>query len=162
LLAGKHYLFINRKRKMTDLDPEAVVALRGAIGRLSRQLRQTTAGAGLTPTQTSVLLTVARRGPLGLAELAGTEGLNATMLSRAVAALTQAGLLTRVADPGDRRAAQVDATAAGRRMREKIHRERNQTLSVHLAELSAEHRRRLHGAIPALEALADQLREGRP
>jgi DNA-binding MarR family transcriptional regulator len=130
--------------------------LRAVVGRLGRQLRPTQAGAGLTPTQISVLFMLARRGPLRLSELAELEGLNPTMLSRVVAALADDGLLARASDPADRRAAVVDATPAGRRLREKIHRERSIVLGGRLAALSPAERESLLAALPALEALADQ------
>ena len=55
--------------------------LRAVIGRLSRRLRGTSAGAGLTPSQASILFTVVRKGPIGLSELAELESINPTMLS---------------------------------------------------------------------------------
>src|ERR1700684_3339628 len=81
--------------------------LRAAIGRLSRRLRPTLAGSGLTPSQTSVLFTVVRAGPVRLSALADIESLNPTMLSRISAQLCEAGLMRRSADPGDRRSAFV-------------------------------------------------------
>jgi DNA-binding MarR family transcriptional regulator len=135
---------------------DAAARLRAVVGRLGRQLRPTQAGAGLTPTQISVLFMVARRGPLRLSELAELEGLNPTMLSRVVAALADDGLLLRASDPADRRAAVVDATPAGRRLREKIHRERNTVLGGRLEALSPAERASLIAALPALETLADQ------
>jgi DNA-binding MarR family transcriptional regulator len=143
----------------TDTDTASddhAARLRAVVGRLGRQLRPTQAGAGLTPTQISVLFMLARRGPLRLAELAELEGLNPTMLSRVIAALADDGLLQRATDPADRRAAVVDATPAGRRLREKIHRERNSVLGGRLAALSPAERASLLAALGALEALADQ------
>jgi DNA-binding MarR family transcriptional regulator len=148
----------SRTTKHEAAEAEAVVRLRAVVGKLGRQLRPTHAGAGLTPTQISVLFTVARRGPLRLSDLAEIEGLNPTMLSRVTAQLTDDGLLRRAADPADRRAAVVDATARGRRLREKIHRERNEVLSAELDRLSPTERESLVDALPALEALADRLR----
>jgi len=135
---------------------DGVARLRAVVARLARQLRSTQAGAGLTPTQISVLFSVARRGPLRVSDLAEIEGLNPTMLSRVIGALTDDGLLRRAADPTDRRAALVDATPAGRRLREKIHRERSAALGARLEALSPAERDRLAAALPALEALADQ------
>jgi hypothetical protein len=63
-------------------DDEAADRLRAAIGKLSRRLRTTVGPAGLTPSQMSVLFTVVRRGPLGLADLAEVEAMNPTMVSR--------------------------------------------------------------------------------
>jgi DNA-binding MarR family transcriptional regulator len=138
--------------------------LRIAIGRLSRRLRQTdaAAAAGLTPTRSSVLLNVVRSGPIRLSELAASEGLNPTMLSRVVAELVDARLLRRSSDQGDRRAAWVEATAAGRRLVERMGRERTDALSVALEGLSDDERRDLDAALPALESLAEELKDRRP
>jgi DNA-binding MarR family transcriptional regulator len=145
-----------------ELDPqpsnaEANERLRAVIGKLSRRLRPTLAGSGLTPSQISVLFTVVRLGPIGLSELAAIESLNATMLSRITAQLCEAGLVVRAADPGDRRSANVAATAAGRRTRERIHRERTRALSAHVELLDEEQREALWNALPVLEQLAELL-----
>lgn len=131
--------------------------LRAAIGKLSRRLRPTVAGSGLTPSQTSVLFTIVRFGPLRLSELAEIESLNPTMLSRIAAQLCEDGLIRREVDPNDRRAAFVRATAAGRRMRERIHRERAQALSAHVEALDEHQREALWAALPVLEELAERL-----
>jgi DNA-binding MarR family transcriptional regulator len=140
-----------------DVDNPDVARLRVAIDKLSRRLRPTEAGAGLTPSQTSVLFTVVRRGPIGLAEVAEIERINPTMLSRIVAELCNAGLISREPDPEDRRAARVRATAAGQRMRKRIHRERANELQRHIATLDARQRRALGDALPVLEALAERI-----
>lgn len=142
-------------------ETEPTARLRVALGKLSRQLRATQAGAGLSPSQISVLFTIARRGPVGLSELAAIEAINPTMLSRITAQLGEQGLIRRSASAEDRRAAVVEATAAGRRLRERIHRERNRALERHLARLDAEEQRLLWQALPALEQLAESLAEER-
>ncbi len=135
--------------------------LRAAIGRLNRGLRASHTDARLTPSQVSVLFTVVRKGPLGLSDLAAIEGLNPTMLSRVTAQLTERGLIRRRADSDDRRAAVVEATAAGRRQRERIHRARSRVLAEHVEQLSEDERRLLWKALPVLEELADAV-AGRP
>jgi DNA-binding MarR family transcriptional regulator len=144
------------------LAEEGSARLRAVVGRLSRRLRPTVAGSGLTPSQISILFTVVRHGPVRLSELAEIEGVNPTMLSRIAAHLTEAGLIVRTADPGDRRSSFVQASAAGRRIRERIHRERTQALSAHVEQLSDEHRDALWQALPVLEELAERLPSGRP
>jgi DNA-binding MarR family transcriptional regulator len=144
------------------VESDSTARLRAAIGRLSRRLRPTVSGSGLTPSQVSVLFTVARRGPLGLSELAEIESLNPTMLSRITAQLCDVGLIRRSANPGDRRAAVVAATAAGRRMRERIHRERTKALGAHVAELDERQRELLWQVLPVLEELAERLPARRP
>jgi DNA-binding MarR family transcriptional regulator len=138
-------------------DAESTARLRAVIGRLSRRLRPTVAGSELTPSQIAVLFTIVRLGPLRLSELSEIESLNPTMLSRITAQLCDSGLVRRSADPGDRRAAFVAATAAGRRIRERIHRERTQALSAHVDGLEEHERQALWAALPVLEELAERL-----
>jgi DNA-binding MarR family transcriptional regulator len=141
------------------LDEDTAVRLRVAIARVSRRLRPTASGsaAGLTPTRISVLLTVVREERIGISALAAAEGLNPTMLSRAISRLTEEGLIARVSDVGDRRSAWVQSTAAGRRLAERMRRERTDALNQALDGLPAEERRIIERALPALERLAEQL-----
>jgi DNA-binding MarR family transcriptional regulator len=140
---------------------EDIARLRAVIGKLGRRLRPTRAGAGLTPSQISVLFTIVRRGPVGLAALAEAEALNPTMLSRIVAQLTDGGLIRRTADPEDRRAARVEGTRSGARLRERINQERATALAAHLSEIPGEDRERIWEALPVLEDLAEMLRKDR-
>jgi DNA-binding MarR family transcriptional regulator len=140
-----------------QVEAESSARLRAVIGRLSRRLRPTMAGSGLTPSQISVLFTIVRLGPVGLSELASIEGLNPTMLSRITAQLCDSGLIRREADPSDRRSANVVASAAGRRIRERIHRERTRALNAHVEELDEHQRQLLWAALPVLEELVDRL-----
>jgi len=146
------------------LDLDTAGRLRIAIGRLSRRLRTTAAGsaAGLTPTRISVLLTVVRDGPVRLSALAASESLNPTMLSRVIADLVDADLLERTSDDGDRRAAWVQATDAGQRLAQRMRRERTDAVNAALEGLPPAERRLLEQALPALEALAEQLQDRRP
>jgi DNA-binding MarR family transcriptional regulator len=148
---------------LTKLDVETAARLRMAIGKLSRRLRPAPAAvaAGLTPTQISLLLNVARQGPIRLSDLAAAEAINPTQLSRSVAHLVDIGAVERASDQGDRRAAWVKPTAAGRRLAEKIRRERTDALNVALDALAPEERRRIEHAVPALEQLAEILKAER-
>jgi DNA-binding MarR family transcriptional regulator len=146
------------------LDIDTAARLRVAIGRLSRRLRTTAAGsaAGLTPTKISVLLTVVREGPIRLSALADSESLNPTMLSRVIADLVEAGLVARTSDDGDRRAAWVEPTEDGRQLARRMRRERTDAVNDALEGLNPADRELLEKALPALEQLAEQLRERRP
>jgi DNA-binding MarR family transcriptional regulator len=84
------------------------------------------------------------------------------MLSRVVGQLVEQGLVERVEDPGDRRAALVVATAEGRKLRDRMRRERSDAVRVALDELSGTERAALARALPVLERLADELQERRP
>lgn len=144
----------------TESEPAAIEpapALRSLIGKIARRLRPTQAGAGLTPTQLSVLATVVRRGPIRPAQVAQLEGVNPTMLSRISAKLSRDGLVARRVDPQDGRAALLAATGRGRRLHRRILAERNDALGQRLQALPAAQRQRLVDALPALEALAESL-----
>jgi DNA-binding MarR family transcriptional regulator len=97
-----------------------------------------------------------------LSELADAEGVNPTMLSRVIGGLVQDGLLTRSSDAGDRRAAWVEATPAGRKLAERMRRERTDAVNAALERLSDAERQRIERALPALEALAEELKAARP
>jgi DNA-binding MarR family transcriptional regulator len=166
-LPASKYLPTTTQPPTGDLTPataapelETATRLRIAIARLSRRLRPTTATteAGLTPTKTTILLHIVREGPIRLSELAESEGINPTMLSRAISTLAEAGLVERSSDEGDRRAAWVTPTQAGRDLAQRIRRERTDALNLALSELTPEERRCLQSSLPALERLAEALR----
>ncbi|HEY2173686.1 MAG TPA: MarR family transcriptional regulator [Mycobacteriales bacterium] len=141
----------------TELDADTATRLRVSIGRLARGLNATVAGAGLTPTQRTVLGSVARQGPVRPADLAERENLNPTMLSRVVGKLDDAGLVTRLPDPQDRRAAQVEVTPAGRELQDQIRAERTRALTDGLDRLPDDLADSVLAALPALEALSHEL-----
>lgn len=136
--------------------------LRSTIARLHRRLRPTSSGmaARLTPTRSALLHTINRLGPIRLSELAAEEGINPTMLSRVVGDLAVGGLIERVGDPQDRRAALVRVTREGRKLVDRMRRERTDVLNVALERLSPSERRVLERALPALERLAEELKGG--
>jgi len=150
-----------REQQQEHLDMEQVDRLRAAIGKLTRGLRLSQSAVGLSPSQVSVLFTIVRRGPLKLSEVAERERMNPTMLSRITAQLAEEGLIRRRADSDDRRAAVVEATAAGRRMRERIHRARSRELAQRVERLQGDEQELLWEALPVLEQLAETLAEDR-
>ena len=143
------------------MDAELVSRLRSVIHRLARVLNDTSTGEDLTPTQYSVLAMVRIRGPLGLTdltELTELEGLNPTMLSRVVKVLDERGLIRRMQDPGDLRAARVAVTPAGEQVHNRVREQRTKVVSECLLGLPADTRARLLAAVPDLEALAEALK----
>jgi DNA-binding MarR family transcriptional regulator len=140
------------------MDAELVARLRGVIARLARQFNETSTGEGLTPTQYSVLTLVRVRGPLGLAELTELEGLNPTMLSRIVKVLDERGLIRRMPDPSDMRAARVEVTPAGEQVHERVRQQRTRVLSECLERLPPVTAELLLAAVPAMEALAEEVK----
>lgn len=97
-----------------------------------------------------------------MSELAESEGINPTMLSRVVSDLAGAGLVERVSDANDRRAAWVGITRKGKRLAERMRAERTEAVNSAMRGLSTAEQRRIEDALPALEALAEELRSGRP
>jgi DNA-binding MarR family transcriptional regulator len=140
------------------MNVELMSRLRGVIPRLARQLNDTSTGEGLTPTQYSVLALVRVRGPIGLAELTELEGLNPTMLSRIVKVLDERGLIRRLPDPSDMRAARVAVTPEGEKTHERVREQRTQVLAECIEGLPPQIAETLLAAVPALEELAEALK----
>ncbi len=144
-------------------DPvELPATLRTLIARLSRHLRQTRAGAGLSPTQYQVLASIVRLGPVRLSDLAVEEGLNPTMLSRIASKLESAGLVVRVPDADDGRVARLSVSGDGRLLVKRVRGERTDALNQVLDQLDHDQRLRLIEALPVLESVAEALRERKP
>lgn len=130
-------------------------ALRLAVLRLSRRLRQETAGSGeITPSQMSALVVLARYGELTLGELAAIERIAPPSMTRIAARLEEQGLLERRADSADRRVARVAISGTGEELL-RISRERGDAfVSARLAALTPEEQELLAAAVPLLERLA--------
>ena len=142
-----------------EFDDEDVARLRIALAKIARLVDRQVSDDGLTRTQLSVLGTVARLDTVPISELADIEGLNPTMLSRLVGKLEVAGLVTRATDETDRRAVQVRITKAGTALHLRRRRERTKLFAERLELLTEERARRLLQALPALEDLAEQMRQ---
>src|SRR5580704_13540793 len=106
-------------RQPTMTQEEVAGRLRSAVNRLQRRLRQESLG-GLSPAQASALGSVHRHGNPTLGELAAIEQVQPPTITRIVAGLAEAGMVSRVADANDRRSARVRATPAGERALEQI------------------------------------------
>ena len=141
------------------MDDDGVTRLRRVIGKLARQLNNSSTEEGLTPTQASVLGLVVFRGPVSLGELAGLEGLNPPMLSRVVGKLQSMELIRRIPDPSDLRSASVEATTAGAEADRRVKAQRAAVVSACVDQLPAEQEKALTAALPVLEALAESLRK---
>src|SRR5919202_2990603 len=96
----------------TTAPPHAAARLRLAIARTARRLRQE-AGPQLSPSQSAALVTIERHGPLTPSELAARERVQRPTVTRVLARLEESGLVTRAADPADRRSSLVSLSPAG-------------------------------------------------
>jgi DNA-binding MarR family transcriptional regulator len=145
----------------TEPNPVAPVSdelagrLRLSINRLHRRLRQESL-AGLSPAQASALGSVNHLGSPTLGELAAREQVQPPTMTRIVAGLADAGMVTRVIDDTDRRSARVRITPAGRRVLERIRTLKNAFLTRRLAELGPDERAGAADLVALLEHLLDE------
>lgn len=102
-----------------------------------------------------MLFTIVRSGPLRLADVAQDEGLNPTMVSRIVAHLEAAQLVTRSYDEDDARVVHLASTDAGRALWQDIRNERTDALVFAIGQLSMEEQATLIGVLPLLESLVE-------
>lgn len=109
----------------------------------------------LSPSQREVLFTIVRSGPIRLADVAQDEGLNPTMVSRIVAHLEAAQLVTRSPDEDDARVVHLASTDAGRALWQEIRNERTDALVFAIGQLSKEEQATLVGVLPLLESLVE-------
>jgi DNA-binding MarR family transcriptional regulator len=144
------------------MDDDAAIRLRRVISKLARELNSSSTGAGLTPSQASVLGLIVARGPIGIGELSELERLNPTMLSRVIGKLYSAGLIDRIRDPADLRNVSVLSTPAGRRADKQVKTRRAAAVSHCMAMLPAGHAAAVAAALPALEELAEIMRSELP
>jgi DNA-binding MarR family transcriptional regulator len=129
---------------------EVAGRLRIAVNQLQRRLRHESLG-GLSPALASALGSVRRHGSPTLGELAAIEQVQPPSMTRIVASLTEAGMVTRVADANDRRSARVRVTPAGERALERIRTRKNAFLLRRLGELSADEQQQAAELVGLLE-----------
>lgn len=139
------------------IDTSLATDVRVAIGRLARRLRQEGAKGELTASQLSALFSVERLAPVRLVDLAAAEAVAPPSLTRTVAALEEAGLVTRSADADDRRCARIRLTPGGKVRLRRIRNERTAWLQRRLDALSPDERDVLAGAVPVLAALVGEV-----
>ena len=135
-------------------DLEVVARLRLAVMRLARRLRQQ-ADVDITPSMLSVLSTLEGRGPLTLGELADLERVRPPTMTRIVARLEEAELVTKVQDPLDRRVTTVSLNSAGKRLVVRHRGRRTAYLADRLKRLEPAHKSQLEGAVELLERLLE-------
>lgn len=135
---------------------ELAEALRPAILRVSRRLRQEAQKAGLSA-QDALLLGHIRKNPgVGVSALAESERTSKPTMSAHIKRLEAEGLVARADDAEDGRRSGLTITAAGTRKLEIIRRERNDWLAVRLARLSPAERAAVEAACaPLLRLVAD-------
>lgn len=134
---------------------ETAAALRLAVGRLARRMRQESS-SGRTLTQLGILNTLDRVGRCTLGDLATAERVAPPTITKAVATLEADGLLEKVADDTDRRVQWAHLTPAGRREVQQTRRRREAWIAARLETLDPGDVSRLRELVPLLEALAGE------
>jgi DNA-binding MarR family transcriptional regulator len=130
--------------------PETVPArLSLVVGRLNRRLAA--APGGLSHGLLMALATIAKRGPLRLADLAAIEQVSAPSMTRTVAELESRDLVVREVDPDDGRAIRVEATPAGLDAILRARASRAAVITELLRDLDPQDLEAIESALPALE-----------
>ncbi|MFH8929099.1 MarR family winged helix-turn-helix transcriptional regulator [Streptomyces pristinaespiralis] len=138
----------------TDADVAAVNSLRSAVMRLGRRLKHQRVDESLSPTEMSVLGTLARCGSATPGELARKEHVQPPSMTRIVALLEAKGLVRLEPHPDDRRQKVVSQTEQATTMLEESRRKRNAWLASLAEGLDDEEWAKLREAAPVLEKLA--------
>lgn len=133
---------------------ELAEALRPALLRLSRRLRQEASKAGLSA-QDAVLLALVRATPgIGVSALAEAEQTSRPTMSEHLKRLEAASLVAREADEADARRSGFTITPAGAAKLDEIRAQRNDWLARRLSKLAPSQRERLAAAVEPLLRLA--------
>ncbi len=125
--------------------------LHSAAIHLLRLVAREDSESGLGGPALSALSVIVFAGPITLGRLAEAERVRPPTMTRTVQGLEAAGLVRRQADPSDRRAVLLSATAKGSRTLHAARRRRVERLAGVLADLPARDVRRLEAAVAVLE-----------
>ncbi|MCF3962878.1 MarR family winged helix-turn-helix transcriptional regulator [Streptomyces fuscigenes] len=133
-------------------------ALRLAVSRIARRLRQTHAVGDITLSGASVLARLSREGADSPGSLAESERVRPQAMAATLAALEERGLVRRTQDPADGRRSVMTVTEEGRQVLMDRRSESVQRLADVLGrEFTAEERNALVGVLPLLDRLAERL-----
>lgn len=128
--------------------------LRVAVGRLARRLRQQSLG-GLTPSQSSVLATLDRHGPMTMSKLAVHEAVAKPSATGIVGRLFDKGLVVREPDPEDGRSSIVAISPKGVEALHARRRERTAYLAGRIEGLDDADRAVLERAVTLFELMIE-------
>jgi DNA-binding MarR family transcriptional regulator len=135
-------------------DTALASALRLSVMRLARRLRAQRADTSLSLSQLAALATVDRHGPLTPGELAAHERVQPPSMTRVVAALETAGLVTRARHATDGRQVVLQVSEAGTALLQEDRRRRDAWLAQRLRDLPPADLAVLRQAAAVLDRLA--------
>jgi DNA-binding MarR family transcriptional regulator len=115
----------------------------------------------LTLERLSVLQTVERLRPVSVADLAASEAVHPSTMSRMVSGLTRQRLIRRLADQSDGRGSLIVSTSQGKSVAKRALRSIMRDLVAAVSKLNARERAELEHALSLVERLVIPARPGR-
>lgn len=125
--------------------------------RLTRTLRAQNRSAELSGPQISALAAIVYSPRISARELARLEEVTPATISRLLAGMEAAGLISRTRDEEDARLYWIHATTEGRRLIEQGHRKRLTPLAKVISNLSTQERRNLASSAELWQRLIREL-----
>ncbi len=127
-------------------------AIRGLVGRFSLSARADVSCCGMTVAQAACLEALAAAGPLRMGDLGRRLGIAPSTVSRNLERLENRGLVIRVADDTDARAARVRLTLKGEGAAREIERQSDRFAASILDRLAPARRRAVLDSLDELSA----------
>jgi DNA-binding MarR family transcriptional regulator len=144
---------------MATVSESAVAAardLRVVFSRLRRRLRELATADDLTPSQTAVLIRLAKDGPASTSQLAGAERIRPQSMATTLTGLDRHALIERNPDPHDGRRQLITLTPRGRQHAESDRRVREEWLVQAMQDRFTESERHvINKALSLLHRLTD-------
>ena len=129
-------------------------ALRDAISRLGRRMRQHSPHPELSLGQLAALRTIERHGPISPSELAAHEKVQPPSMTKILARLEELGYVSRAPHEADRRQVVVTISPAGIALLDSDRRRRDAWMAQRLRSLDSSEVAALRAALPVIEKLS--------